>query len=75
MLDQLYAQLGTHDIPGEPEALERLAIRVAELATLNGEDWVWANRQILLMQWRLALGPAPAVGADVQLKEDGHGDT
>jgi hypothetical protein len=59
MLDQLYAQLGTRDIPGEPEALERLATRVAELAAMNGEDWIRANRQILLMQWQLALGHAP----------------
>jgi hypothetical protein len=70
MLDRLYAQLGTRDIPGEPEALERLAIRVAQLATLNGEDWVRANRNILLMQWRIALGPAPLGGAEIQQEKD-----
>jgi hypothetical protein len=74
MLDRLYAQLGTRDIPGEPEALERLAIRVAQLATLNGEDWVRTNRQMLLMQWRFALGPAPPEGADIQQEEDDDSD-
>jgi hypothetical protein len=60
MLDQLYGYLGTRDIPGDPEALERLATRGAELADMNGRSWVRANRQILLMQWQLAIQQIPA---------------
>jgi hypothetical protein len=63
MLDRLYAYLGTREIPGEPEALERLAIRLEELAAMNGANWVRANRQILLMQWQMALRPSLADGA------------
>jgi hypothetical protein len=63
MLDRLYTYLGTREIPGEPEALERLATRLEELAAMNGENWVRANRQILLMQWQMALRHPLAEGA------------
>ena len=69
MLERLYARLGTRDIPGEPEALERLALRVRQLADMNGEEWVRSNRRILLMQWQLALRHAPAAEAAAQEKE------
>ncbi|MDJ0780507.1 MAG: hypothetical protein QNJ22_00980 [Desulfosarcinaceae bacterium] len=75
MLDQLYAYFGTRDIPGEPEALARLAKRVAELAARNGEEWVWANREILLMQWRMALShdtPRVAVAQGENKRDDGY---
>ncbi|MEJ2640852.1 MAG: hypothetical protein P8010_14870 [Desulfosarcinaceae bacterium] len=55
MLDRLHTYLGTRDIPGEPEALARLVTRLDELAAMNGISWVRANRQILLMQWQMAL--------------------
>jgi hypothetical protein len=69
MLDRLHTYLGTRDIPGEPEALARLATRLDELAAMNGAGWVRANRQILLMQWHMALrhplsGGAPATGGE-----------
>jgi hypothetical protein len=63
MLDRLYTYLGTRDLPGEPEALKRLAVRLEELAALNGQEWVRANRDMLLMQWRIALGHCPAGAA------------
>ena len=63
MLEQMYNYLGTRNIPGEPEALERLATRVAELASMNGGAWVRANRQILLMQWQMALKHPPTAAA------------
>lgn len=73
MLDQLYTYMGTCDIPGELEELERLATRVEELAAINGRSWVRANRQILLMQWTLALknNPAGGAGASKDEGEDG----
>jgi hypothetical protein len=70
MLDRLYAYLGTRDLPGEPEALMRLATRLEELAALNGQEWVWANRDVLLMQWRMALGHCPAGVAAAKGEED-----
>lgn len=73
MLDRLYSYLGTHDIPGEPEALERLATRIAELAAMNGRSWVRANRQILLMQWQLALEQPPTEKALAVEKEERNG--
>jgi hypothetical protein len=63
VLDRLYTYLGTRDIPGEPEALARLATRLEELAAMNGASWVRANRQILLMQWQMALQHLHSEGA------------
>ena len=69
MLDRLYVRLGTRDIPGEPEALERLALRVKQLAAMNGEDWVRSNRRMLLFQWQMAVQNAPTEEAGVQEQE------
>jgi hypothetical protein len=73
MLDRLYAFLGTRDIPGEPEALARLATRLEELAAMNGENWVRMNRQILLKQWQMALRHPLSEGAAAKGGEDGDG--
>ena len=70
MLDRLYARLGTRDIPGEPEALDRLALRVKQLADMNGEDWVRSNRRILLFQWQMALQNAPGEEPGVREEEE-----
>lgn len=73
MLDRLYAYLGTRDIPGEPEALARLATRLDELAAMNGENWVRANRQVLLTQWRMALRHPLSEGAVAKEGKDSDG--
>jgi len=70
MLDQLYAHLGTRNIPGEPEALERLAMRVKQLATINGEDWVRSNRRALLFQWQMAIQHTAGEEAAAQEEEE-----
>jgi hypothetical protein len=73
MLDRLYTFLGTRDIPGEPEALARLATRLEELAAMNGAGWVRANRRILLMQWQMALGHPLSEGGAGTGGEDSDG--
>ena len=73
MLDRLYTYLGTRDIPGEPEALARLATRLEELAAMNGVNWVRANRRILLMQWQMALQHPLSEGAAAKGGEDSDG--
>jgi hypothetical protein len=73
MLDRLYAYLGTRDIPGEPEELARLATRLEELAAMNGENWVRMNRQMLLLQWQMALRHPPSEGAAATQERDRDG--
>lgn len=73
MLDRLYTYLGTRDIPGEPEALARLATRLEELAAMNGVSWVRANRQLLLMQWQMALRHSPSENAATSGGEESDG--
>ncbi len=50
-LDVIYKLLGTHNIPGSPQELEILSIRITELVQANGEQWVRKNRQKLIDEW------------------------
>ncbi len=48
---RVHELLGTREIPGSPEQLEILRMRLQELAGLNGEEWITANREQLLQEW------------------------
>lgn len=50
-LEIVFKLLGTQNIPGSPQELEILCIRVSELVALNGENWVRENRQKLIDEW------------------------
>ncbi|MEJ2727483.1 MAG: hypothetical protein P8185_03055 [Deltaproteobacteria bacterium] len=50
-LQVVFKLLGTQNIPGSPQELEILCIRISELAELNGEQWVRENRQNLIDEW------------------------
>ena len=50
-LDTLAALLGTDDIPGSETEQAVLAKRIAELARLNGEQWVIDHRRQLIREW------------------------
>ncbi len=50
-LEQVCDLLGQSDIPGSAKELEKLCIRIHDLAKANGEDWVIENRQKLLSEW------------------------
>ena len=52
---KLFDLLGSRDIPGTPEELKLLAVRIRELIELNGEQWVRENSQRLLSEWAYAL--------------------
>jgi hypothetical protein len=54
-ISQLREILGTDRIAGTPEQIEMFAIRIAELAALNGRAWVRQNAQQLLNQWHCAV--------------------
>ena len=54
-LEKLFDLLGARDIPGTPEELKLLAVRIRELVELNGEEWVRQNSQRLISEWRCAL--------------------
>ena len=50
-LQAVFKLLGTQNIPGSPQELEILCIRISELAELNGEQWIRENRQKLIDEW------------------------
>jgi hypothetical protein len=50
-LEKVFDLLGNSEIPGSGKELEKLCIRVRELVESNGEDWVKAHRQDLLLEW------------------------
>ena len=50
-LEKVFDLLGTSEIPGSDKELEKLCIRIRELAASNGEDWVRKNRQMLFSEW------------------------
>jgi hypothetical protein len=52
---RLYALLKTPHIAGTPQQLQKLRVRIGELAAINGEAWVRENRQHLLREWEYAL--------------------
>jgi hypothetical protein len=49
--DKLKRLLETDSIPGSPEELRKLCVRLGELVEMNGEGWVRENREALLEQW------------------------
>jgi hypothetical protein len=51
-LEKVRELLGTTAIPGNEKELQVLAVRLGELLELNGEDWIRANRRMLLDQWQ-----------------------
>ena len=51
-LEKVRELLGTTAIPGNEKELQVLAVRLGELLELNGEDWIRANRHMLLDQWQ-----------------------
>ena len=53
--ETLYHLLGTTQIPGSPDELRKLCLRIGELVDMNGEDWVVENRNRLLREWVFAV--------------------
>lgn len=51
-LEKVGELLGTTDLAGNARERQVLALRIAELVELNGEEWVRENRRMLLDQWR-----------------------
>jgi hypothetical protein len=58
-LERLFSLLKTRDIPGTPEQLQLLFIRLGELTEINGREWIIRHRERLLSQWAAALGQKP----------------
>ena len=54
-LEKVRELLGTTAIPGNEKELQVLAVRLGELLELNGEDWIRANRRMLIDQWQRVL--------------------
>lgn len=54
--ERLFDLLQTRDIPGTPEQLQLLFVRLGELAKMNGREWVGRHRESLLRQWAVAVG-------------------
>ena len=50
-LQMVFKLLGTQNIPGSPQELKILCIRISELVELNGEGWIRENRQKLIDEW------------------------
>ena len=50
-LETVFKLLGTQNIPGSPQELKILCIRISELAELNGQEWIRKNRQKLIDEW------------------------
>lgn len=51
-LDTLAALLGTDELPGNETEQAVLAKRIADLARLNGKQWVMDHRRQLIREWR-----------------------
>ena len=54
-LEEIYTLMGTREIPGTPQELNILCIRIRELKETNGEAWVKENRSRLLQEWNQTL--------------------
>lgn len=50
-LEKVCDLLGQREIPGTPDQLNRLCVRIRELSEMNGEEWVRQNKETLLHQW------------------------
>jgi len=53
--ETVYHLLGTRNIPGTAEEVQKLSIRISELVEMNGQDWVIENRDRLLQEWVFAV--------------------
>ncbi len=53
--ETVYRLLGTRSIPGTDVELQKLFLRISELAEMNGEDWIVQNRERLLREWEFAV--------------------
>ncbi len=51
-LEKVCELLGTAEIPGNEKERQVLVFRMEELLELNGEEWIRANRRMLLDQWQ-----------------------
>ena len=51
-LEKVRELLGTTEIPGDRREIDVLCVRMGELLELNGEQWIRANRRLLLEQWQ-----------------------
>ncbi len=54
-LEKVCELLESADIPGTPDQVAILCVRIRELAGMNGENWVRLNRQKLLDDWQYLL--------------------
>lgn len=54
-LEEVRELLRTSALPGNEKELEALRIRIRELLELNGEEWIHANREMLLEQWQFVV--------------------
>jgi len=50
-IETLKALLGEQNLPGTPEELAILGIRIEELMQRNGREWVIRRRRHLLREW------------------------
>jgi hypothetical protein len=50
-LEKVFELLGTSDLAGSEKERQVLCVRIAELAELNGEEWIKINRAKLLAEW------------------------
>ena len=53
--ETVYRLLGTRRIPGNDVELQKLFLRISELAEMNGEEWIVQNRERLLSEWEFAV--------------------
>ena len=53
--ETVYHLLGTRNVLGTAEEVQKLSIRISELVELNGQDWVIENRDRLLQEWEFAV--------------------
>jgi hypothetical protein len=54
-IEEVAALLGRKQIPGSPQEHEVLCTRIGDLARINGDAWVKANRERLLREWETIL--------------------
>ncbi len=54
-IEEVAALLGLKQIPGSPQEREVLCTRIEDLARINGDAWVKANRERLLREWETIL--------------------
>ena len=53
--ETIYRLLGTRTVAGSDAELQKLFLRISELAAMNGEEWIVQNRERLLREWEFAV--------------------